>query len=330
MMPSIRAPRRSSCSPSVGHQVDQPGHLAAAVAHRDVERQHLVAERRLGAGQHAVVVGARLVELGDHDGTRHADLGALAPQRGGGVVDGLAGGDHEQRAVGRAQPGAHLAHEVGVPGGVDEVDLGVAVDDRGDGQRDGALVGLLGVLEVADRRAFLDGPRAGDGSGGGEQRLDQGGLARNRPVRPAPRCGSGRGCSPRDLDPAGLRPPALSAMVCLQVSTRTADQPGDATADVEHDGSRINSVRARMFKRYDERRPGGEVVGARRADRCAAHRASVGWSRHAGRRENGASPSQHGVSEGLTYRPGACPQADDQSVSESRRSREDFRQTSRQ
>ena len=149
----------------VGHQVDQPGHLAAAVAHRDVERQHLVAERRLGAGQYAVVVGARLVELGDHDGPRHADLGALTPQRGGGVVDRLARGDHEQRAVGRPQAGAHLAHEVGVPGGVDEVDLGVAVDDRGDGQRDGAFVGLLGVLEVADRRAFLDGPRSGDGSG---------------------------------------------------------------------------------------------------------------------------------------------------------------------
>ena len=145
------------------HQVDQAGDLAT-VAHGHVERQDLVAERRLGGREHAVVVGAGLVELGDHHGSRHAHLGALAPQCGGGVVDGLAGRDHEERAVRGAEPGADLAHEVGVPGGVDEVDLGVAVDDRGDGQRDGPLMGPFGLLEVADRRALLDRPRSGDGS----------------------------------------------------------------------------------------------------------------------------------------------------------------------
>ena len=159
----------------VDHQVEQPGHLLA-VAHRDVEGQHLVAERLLGGGQHAVVVGAGVVELGDHHGAWHRDLGALAPQGGGGVVDGLVGADHEQRAVGGAQSGAHLTDEVGVAGGVDEVDLGLPVDDRRDGQRDGALVGVLELLEVADGAALGDGSRSGDGSGGGEQRLDQGGL----------------------------------------------------------------------------------------------------------------------------------------------------------
>ncbi len=181
MIPSIRAPRSSSWSARVrhraDHQVDEAGDLGP-LADRDVERQHLVAERRPGRREDAVVVGARLVELGDHHRAGHAHRGTLAPQRGGRVVDRLAGRDHEQCAVGGAEPGPDLAHEVGVPGCVDEVDLRVAMDDGGDGQGDGALVRPLGLLEVADRRAFLDRARAGDGSGGGEQRLDQGGLAR--------------------------------------------------------------------------------------------------------------------------------------------------------
>ena len=67
--------------------------------------------------EHAVVVGAGLVELGDHHGPGHADLGALPPQRAGAGVDALVGRDHEQRAVGGAQSGAQLADEVGVARG---------------------------------------------------------------------------------------------------------------------------------------------------------------------------------------------------------------------
>ena len=159
----------------VDHQVEQPCHVLA-VAYRDVEGEHLLAERLPGGSQYAVVVGARVVELGDHHGAWHPDLGALAPQGGGGVVDGLVGADHEQRAVGGPQAGAHLTDEVGVAGGVDEVDLGLPMDHRRDRQRDRAFVGVLELLEVADGAALGDGSRSGDGSGGGEQRLDQGGL----------------------------------------------------------------------------------------------------------------------------------------------------------
>ena len=55
--------------------------------------------------QHGVVVGPRLVELGDDDGSRHAHGRALEPQRPRRVVDVLVGGDDEQRAVGGAQAG---------------------------------------------------------------------------------------------------------------------------------------------------------------------------------------------------------------------------------
>ncbi len=216
----MRAPRRSSWSARSARATSRsttPVISLAAVTHRDVERQHLVAERRLRGREYAVVVGARLVELGDHHGPRHGHLGALAPQRGGGVVDRLVGRDHEQGAVGGPQAGAHLPDEVGVPGGVDEVDLGVAVDHGCDGQRDGAFVRLLGLLEVADGRAVADRSRPG----GWPRRRRAASRPRwSCPEPPGPtsttlRIRSGL-LAPRSC-PAGLRPPALSAMVCLQV-----------------------------------------------------------------------------------------------------------------
>ena len=144
-------------------QPGQPGDLAT-LALGDVERHHLVAEGLLGLGEHPVVVGPGLVQLGDHHGPRHAHVGALAPQRAGAGVDAVVGGDHEQCAVGGPQAGPYVADEVGVAGGVDEVDLGLAVHDRRDGEGDRAAVLALGLVEVADRGAVTDGAGAGDGT----------------------------------------------------------------------------------------------------------------------------------------------------------------------
>ena len=87
-------------------QTDQSG---AGRVGGQVQRQHLVAERLLRRGQRAVVVGAGVVELGDHHRAGHADLAALHPQRLGRLVDAFVGGDHEQRAVGGPQSGPQLA-----------------------------------------------------------------------------------------------------------------------------------------------------------------------------------------------------------------------------
>ncbi len=86
-----------------GDQAGQGGDLLTGplvIVFGDVQRHHLVAERRLRLGKYAVVVGAGLVELGDDHGPRHADVRALAPQRAGAVVDAVVGRDHEQGAVG--------------------------------------------------------------------------------------------------------------------------------------------------------------------------------------------------------------------------------------
>ena len=116
MTPSIREPRRSSWSVARVEQPRQRGDLAVRSRTGTVQRHHLVAERRLRLREHAVVVGARLVELGDHHRPRHPDVGALAPQGQGAVVDALVGRDHEERAVGGPEARADVAHEVGVPG----------------------------------------------------------------------------------------------------------------------------------------------------------------------------------------------------------------------
>ena len=157
-------------------QPGQRGHVAP-LADRHVERLHLVAERVLRLPQHAVVVGPGLVELRDHHGTWHPDLGTLAPHVARPVVDALVGRDHEQRTVGGAQPGAELTDEVGVPGGVDQVDLRALVEQRSDGEGARPAVLLLARVEVADGVPVLDRPRARHGSGSGEQRLDEGRLA---------------------------------------------------------------------------------------------------------------------------------------------------------
>ena len=120
--------------------------------------------------------------------------------------------------------------------------------------------------------------------------------------------------------PAVLRPPALSAM---RVPPGAKGGPG---SDRRLETLVPNQLHlGQMFK------------GRRVPDECvdpAIYADDLSSSFRPGvasdtRSRNGASPSQHGVSEGLTYRLGASPQADVQSVSDLRRSREDFRQTSR-
>ena len=144
---------------------EQPGQRGDVLTLADgqVERHDLVAEGALRLLEYAVVVGTGLVELGDHHGPGHAHLGTLPPQGAGPGVHALVGRDHEQGAVGSAESGSQLTDEVGIPGGVDEVDLDAVVDQGGERQGDGPLVGLLGVLEVRDGGPVPHRARTGDG-----------------------------------------------------------------------------------------------------------------------------------------------------------------------
>ena len=158
-------------------QADQAG---AGTVGGQVQRKHLVAEGGLGGEQSVVVVGPRVVEFGDHHSARHADLLAFLPQRLGEFVDALVRRDHEQRAVGGPQPGAQFADEVCVSGGVDQVQLDAVVREGRKREPDGSLLGYLGVIGVAYRRAVDDGSGARQHPCGGQQGFDEGGFAATR------------------------------------------------------------------------------------------------------------------------------------------------------
>ncbi|BCT74553.1 hypothetical protein SCMU_03950 [Sinomonas cyclohexanicum] len=146
----------------------------------DVQRQDRLAERGLASRECRLVVRAGVVELGKHDGARHPHALTLGPQGDGRGVDVLGGRDDEQGAVRGAEPGAELAHEVGVAGGVEQVDLDVAGHDRGERERHGALLVDGGGVGIADCGAVRDGAHAGDRAGRGQDRLEQDRLARPR------------------------------------------------------------------------------------------------------------------------------------------------------
>ena len=157
-----------------GDQADEPPALV------QVDRQHPVAEDVARLRHDAVEVGAGVVELRDDDHPGHGHVGALVPERPSRLVDPLVRGDDEQRTVGSPQAGSHLAHEVDVPGGVQQVHLHAVVHQRREGEADGAPLTVLDLLEVAHRGAVLGAPGPVQHPGLDQQPLDEGGLPRAR------------------------------------------------------------------------------------------------------------------------------------------------------
>ena len=157
---SPTSPRKSCSSPMGRYRGGQALPKAAWMASRR-------------AGERGPVA----VELVDEEGPGQAQLLGHGPDDLGLGLDPLDPRDHEQHPVGGRQGRAHVADEVGVAGGVQQVDLeAVVLDGRhGQGDRD-VLAGLLG-LEVGHGGAVLDPPEAVGGPGRVTHRLDQRGLA---------------------------------------------------------------------------------------------------------------------------------------------------------
>ena len=117
------------------------------------------------------------VDLVHHEHHRQAGLERLA-QHEAGLGERALGGVHEQHhAVHHRQAALHLAAEVGVARGVDEVELHVAVAHRrvlGE-DRDAALALL--VHRVHDEVGEPLGLVGGEDAGLAQHRVDQRGLA---------------------------------------------------------------------------------------------------------------------------------------------------------
>ena len=92
-------------------------------------------------------------------------------------LDAFDGAHDEYGQVCDRESGFDLGHEVGVAGGVDDVDLAVLEQERGQGQRDRYLPLELFWLEIADRRPILCPTRSGQHAASHEQRLGKGCLA---------------------------------------------------------------------------------------------------------------------------------------------------------
>ena len=183
-------------------------------------------------------------------------------------------------------------------------------------------MGLLGLLEVADRGAVADRSRPGGWLRRRRAASRPRWSCRSRRARPAPRCGSGRGCSPPDPGPLVYGRFALSAM---SPPPRTGDRPGSTEATPV--GSPTQGLR----------RSSGESSAAHTGSGAAVRdRASVRGSRPTGGREDrrsthGGTPRCMGSARGLASTTRCCPpRSDVQRIPAPKRARVHcFRQTPR-
>jgi hypothetical protein len=125
--------------------------------------------------EHLVGAGVLAVDLVDDDDRRQAGGQRLLQHVAGLGQRALGGVDQQQHAVDQLERALDLATEVGVAGRVDQVDLHVPSTDRSRLGEDGDAALALLVVGVHD--PVDDGLVGGEGAGGTQQRIDQGGLA---------------------------------------------------------------------------------------------------------------------------------------------------------
>ena len=161
----------------VGEEVGDPPKAGVAID-RQLERGDTGTEPLAQVGQGAVEAGLVAVQLVDEHQAGEAQLAGQGPGGLGLRLDPLHRAHHHDHQVDDGARRPHLAEEVGIPRGVDDVELDPVDLARGERQRERHVVLDLLGLEVAHRRAVIDLARPVDGTGGEEERLRQGGLAR--------------------------------------------------------------------------------------------------------------------------------------------------------
>ena len=215
--------------PGVG---EQDGEVDLVLVGVEVEEEllHLV--------DHLVDAGVGPVDLVDHQDHRQPGLEGLAQHEPGLGQGALGGVDQQQDPVHHGQAPLDLAAEVGVAGGVDDVDLHPVVDDGGVLGQDGDALLTLQVARVhdplVDRLVGPERPRLP------QHGVHQGGLAvvdvghdgHVADVVSGLQRHKGQGYPPRrrpDRSRAGgLTPsPALST----RGSRRSADAPGPTSCE---------------------------------------------------------------------------------------------------
>ncbi len=143
---------------------------------RDAHRQDRRREPGPDGVEHRVDVGADPVDLVDEQQRRHAEPLQRAHQDPGLRLHALDRGQHEDAAVEHTEDALDLGDEVGVPGGVDDVDDEVVEGERHDGGLDGDAATALEREAVGPGGAGVDGAGLVDHPGQVEQPFGEGGL----------------------------------------------------------------------------------------------------------------------------------------------------------
>ena len=117
----------------------------------------------------------RAVDLVDHEDHRQVALERLAQDEARLRQRALGGVDEQQDAVDHRQPALDLAAEVGVAGGVDDVELHAVVTDRRVLGEDRDALLALEIHRVHD--AVIDVLVLAEGAGLPQHRVDERGLA---------------------------------------------------------------------------------------------------------------------------------------------------------
>ncbi|MCY1292398.1 hypothetical protein D9M70_416230 [compost metagenome] len=171
----VRLGHRGEVGLAVGVE-EAVDHPVGAIG-RQVERQHLLAEGLAQVGEQGRQVDPFGVDLVHHEDAAQPAFAGQGHHPPGDQLDAALRIDHHQRGFHRGQGGDGLADEVGVAGGVDQVDLGAGMTAMCQRRAQGVSVVALQRVEVADRVATLQGAQAGDRAAAVQQGLDQAGLA---------------------------------------------------------------------------------------------------------------------------------------------------------
>ena len=146
-------------------------------ADRELERCHLVAERRHQLVERVLERGALAVELVHEDRTGQSRLHRELPGGLGLDLDAVDGRHDHDHGVDGPNRRTQVADEVRVAGGVEHVDLDAVPLDGSHRERDGDALALLVGIVVGDGVAVLHGTHARDRAGRVEHGFEQRGLA---------------------------------------------------------------------------------------------------------------------------------------------------------
>lgn len=122
-------------------------------------------------------VGAGPVNFVDEEQRRHLQPAQRPPEHHGLRLDALDRRDHQDGGVQHGKAALHLGDEVGMAGGVDQVDLGLSTDEGRDIGADGDAAAAFQLHRVGPGGAEIDPAETVDGAGLEQQPFGQAGLA---------------------------------------------------------------------------------------------------------------------------------------------------------